>query len=95
MGFLIRAGWQALWRRLMPRPSSARVNDALRGEAGVGKIESVEVTAAETGGSLVTVLLRIDDGSDAREVADRAAEILHGRLPAVQIRVLVFGMSAE
>lgn len=95
MGLLIRAGWQAVRRRLVSRPSSASVCEALRGKAGVGTVEAVEVSAAETGGSLVTVRLRVDDGSDAREVAGRAAEILHERLPAVQIRVLVLGMSAE
>ena len=55
----------------------------------------VEISAAETGGSLVTVRLRIDDGSDEREVACRAADVLHERLPAADIRVLISGTSAE
>jgi hypothetical protein len=94
-GLLIRAGWQAVRRRLAPQPSGASVREALRGKAGVGTVEAVEVSAAETGGSDVTVRLRIDDGSDARVVAGRAAEILHERFPAVQICVLVLGMSAD
>ncbi|MFY9315403.1 MAG: hypothetical protein WAO95_07565 [Burkholderiales bacterium] len=71
------------------------MREALRGKAGVGTLEAVEASAAETGGSLVTVRLRVDDGSDAREVACRVADVPHERLPAAEIRVLVAGMSAE
>ena len=95
MGFLIRAGWEALRRRLAPRPSSTAVREALRGDVGVGSVEAVEVSAAERGGALVTVELRIADGADAHEVASRAADRLQERLPAAEVRVHVSGGASK
>lgn len=89
MGVLIRAGLQALRRRLAPRPTSAAVRAALRAQAGIGSVHAVEVSAAEHGGALVTVGLRIAEGADAREAACRAADRLHERLPTAEIRVHV------
>ena len=91
MGFLIRAGWEALRRRLAPRPSSSAVREALRGDAGIASVEAVDVSAAEHGGALVAVDLRIADGADAHEVACRATDRLHERLPGAEVRVYVSG----
>lgn len=89
MGILIRAGWRALWRRLSPYPSAAAVREALRGHAGIGALEAVEACAPDNGGAVIIVPLRAADGADAREVACRAADRLHERLPAAEIRVHV------
>lgn len=78
-------------RRLAPRPSSSAVGEALRGEAGIASVEAVSVSAAERGGALVAVDLRIVDGADAHEVASRAVDRLHERLPGAEIRVYVSG----
>jgi hypothetical protein len=91
MGFLIRAGWEALKRRVAPRPSITAVHEALRGQAGIGSVEAVDVSAAERGGALVKVDLRIADGADAHEVASRAGDRLHERLPGAEVRVYVSG----
>lgn len=91
MGFLIRAGWEALRRRLAPHPSGTAVREALRGEAGIGSVEAVDVSAVERGGALITVELRIAEGADAHEVACRAADRLHERLPAAEVRVHISG----
>ena len=89
MGFLIRAALQALRRRAAPRPSSAAVREALRGQADIGAVEAVEVSAAEHGRTLVTVGVRIGDGADANAAACRATDALHKRWPAAEIRVNV------
>lgn len=78
-------------RRLAPRPSSAAVREALRGQAATGAVETVEISGAEHGGALVIVGLRVADGVDRREAAYRATEILRKHLPHAEIQVDVFG----
>lgn len=94
MGILIRAGWRALRRRLSPFPSAAAVREVLRGQAGVGALEGVEACAADNGGAVVIVTLRAAEGVDAREVASRAADRLHERLPAAEFHMHVLDRSA-
>ena len=91
MGVLIRTGLQALRRRLAPRPSSAAVREALRGQPAIGAVETVEISRVEHGGALVIVGLRVGGGVDGREAACRATEVLHKHLPHAEIRVDVFG----
>lgn len=69
------------------------MRDALRGQTGIGALETVEVCSAEDGGALVTVALRVPEGVNARQAAFRATDRLQERLPAAEIRVHVLGGS--
>ncbi len=87
MRALVRACLRSLWGRFARRPSSAGVRAALLGQAGVGTVESVEVSAAESGGTLIVVRVRVSNGMDAQEAASRVAEVLHSRVPHAGLRV--------
>lgn len=95
MGAVTRAGLRALWRRFARRPSSAAVREALRGQAGVGTVEAVEVSAAGRGGTLIIVRVRVGDGVDAQEAASLVADVLQRSVPHAELRVDVLARKKE
>ena len=78
-----------LWRRSVAPVRADVVRRALRDQPGIAAVEAVVVAANGARFPDVTVTLRLADGANAAEAACRVIDVLHARLPAAQIHVLV------
>ena len=77
------------WRRPAVRIRDETVRGALRGQPGVTAVESVVVVANDSRVPDVTVTLRVAVGANAADMACQVINVLHARLPAAQIHVLI------
>ncbi|MGH8707005.1 MAG: SCO family protein [Burkholderiales bacterium] len=85
MGVLIRAGWEALRRRMSHAASCASARRIALAQPGVAAVDVARDD--ESPGLRIAVHLRVAAGFDAGEVAARTQEAIYRRLPIQEVVV--------